>query len=287
MSLTNRINYLKVSIFKWLFKKGLNCPNCNSYDSKIISRKYLITTLRECQNCFLLYRAPTTTTEENNQFYQEKYSAGFTTDCPNDEELKKLIDTNFENSERTYKKYFEIINLISPQKNKLLDFGCSWGYGSYQLTNLGFDVDGYEISKPRRKYAKEKLNIKTINNLEDINEKYYDIFFSSHVLEHLPDLNYILGLAFKVIKKGGYFLSFTPNGSFFHKRKNKDWNKLWGIVHPNFLNENFYKNYFKNYKYYISSTPYKNNSIKKFINGNENFCDDLEGDELLIIVKNN
>ena len=46
------------------------------------------------------------------------------------------------------------------------------------------------------------------------------------------------------------------------------------------------KNYFQDYKYYISSNPYSIDSIKNFIDGNQNFCDNLEGDELLIIVKN-
>ena len=58
------------------------------------------------------------------------------------------------------------------------------------------------------------------------------------------------------------------------------------MVHPNFLNENFYKNYFLDYKYYISSQPYSIDSIKNFIDGDQNFCDNLEGEELLIIVKN-
>lgn len=58
------------------------------------------------------------------------------------------------------------------------------------------------------------------------------------------------------------------------------------MVHPNFLNEKFYKNYFQDYKYYISSQPYSIDSIKNFIDGDQNFCDNLEGEELLIIVKN-
>jgi len=287
MDWSNKLNYLKISTLKFLINQGFNCPNCGNSKNKIIKRKYFVTTLRECQKCFLLFRAPTTTTEENKKFYQEKYSIGYATDCPNEEELKKLIDTNFNNTERSYKKYIEILKLMHQDKNpKLLDFGCSWGYGSYQLSKSGFDIESYEISESRSRYAKEMLNVKIIDNLNSIEDEYFDIFFSSHVLEHLPNLNYILNLALRIIKKNGLFIAFTPNGSFFHKNKNSHWNKLWGMVHPNFLNEKFYKNYFKDYKHYISSQPYSIDSIKNFINGDQNFCDNLEGEELLIIVKN-
>ena len=287
MDLTNKFNYLKISTLKFFKNEGFSCPNCGSLRNKIIKRKYLVTTLRECQKCFLLFRAPTTTTKENKKFYQEKYIAGYTTDCPNDEELKKLINTNFDTTERSYKEYIEILKLIHQEKNpKILDFGCSWGYGSYQLNKSGFDVESYEISESRRKFKKEKLNIKTIDNLDNIKDEYFDIFFSSHVLEHVPNLNYILNLANRITKKNGLFIAFTPNGSFSHKKKNSNWNKLWGMVHPNFLNEIFYKNYFKDHKYYISSNSYNIDNIKNFINGNKNFCDNLEGEELLIIVKN-
>ena len=58
------------------------------------------------------------------------------------------------------------------------------------------------------------------------------------------------------------------------------------MVHPNFLDENFYINRFKNYKYYITSSPYNGDSIKKFIKDGNNYCDKLSGEELLLIVKN-
>ena len=125
MDWSNKLNYLKISTLKFLINQGFNCPNCGNSKNKIIKRKYFVTTLRECQKCFLLFRAPTTTTEENKKFYQEKYSIGYATDCPNEEELKKLIDTNFNNTERSYKKYIEILKLMHQDKNpKLLDFAA-------------------------------------------------------------------------------------------------------------------------------------------------------------------
>ena len=70
------------------------------------------------------------------------------------------------------------------------------------------------------------------------------------------------------------------------KKKNKNWNKLWGMVHPNLLDNEFYKNYFKDMNYYIASSPYNLDEIKKWNeNNNKQFISDLHGDELLVIVK--
>ena len=287
IDLYNKLNYLKISLFKKFYKKGFNCPNCGQTDAITISRKYLITSLVRCINCKLMYRTPTTTNEENNQFYQEDYNAGYTTDCPDDQKLNELIKANFINFERSYEKYFNILKTISNKTNlKLLDFGCSWGYGSFQLKELGYDVHSYEISLPRRKYAKDKLNLNIIDNIENLNNNEFDIFFSAHVLEHLPNLNTTLDKAFKVMKKDGFFVGITPNGSKMHKNKNKNWNKLWGMVHPNFLDEEFYKVFFKDYKYYISSSPFNTDTVSAFIKNEINYCENLDGEELLIIVKN-
>ena len=36
----------------------------------------------------------------------------------------------------------------------LFDFGCSWwGYGSYQFSRAGYDVQSYEIAEDRRNYG--------------------------------------------------------------------------------------------------------------------------------------
>ena len=65
----NKINYLKKSLIKFLLNKGRDCPSCGSSQSTIIERKYIITALKRCNKCFLLFRSPTTSEEENKEFY--------------------------------------------------------------------------------------------------------------------------------------------------------------------------------------------------------------------------
>ena len=291
MSIYSKLNYFLISLKKFLTKRDFRCPSCNSKDNETVDKKYLISTLKRCKTCMLLYRVPKTTIHENKSFYQEKYSEGFTTECPNDKKLKELISNNFKNTEKDYSKYIEILNILNLKINvnlpNLFDYGCSWGYGSYQLKEK-FKVDSYEISSPRAKYAREKLNINVVDETElnsISNNKKFDIFFMSHVLEHVPNPSETLNFGLKLLKKNGFLVSFTPNGSLEHKKTNLNWSKLWGMVHPNFIDEKFYQKFFKENIYYIGSSEYNLKNIKNFINSNQNYVDNLSGNELMIIVK--
>ena len=113
----SKLSYFKTSLLKFLFKIGENCPSCNSNESFTLETKFLITSLKRCKNCFLLYRTPTTSVGENKDFYQEEYQQGFTTDCPNDDELKKLIESNFDNHEKNYSNYLNVLNVLNNKKD--------------------------------------------------------------------------------------------------------------------------------------------------------------------------
>ena len=289
---TLKFKYLLICLKKFLTKKGLDCPSCKSNENLIVDKKYFITSLKRCENCMLLYRTPTTTIEENKDFYQEEYTQGFTTDCPNDDKLNELISNNFRNTEKDYSKIIEILNILDLKSNtnvsSLFDYGCSWGYGSYQLKKI-FNVKSYEISAPRAKYARDKLGVNIINESEldslKNNDNKLDFFFMSHVLEHVPNPSETLDLGLKLLKKGGYIVSFTPNGSMENKKINSKWSQLWGMVHPNFIDEKFYEKFFRNNVYYIGSSKYNLKNIQNFTKNNQNYIDDLSGSELMIIVK--
>src|SRR5439155_12461449 len=114
----------------------------------------------------------------------------------------------------------------------VIDYGCSWGYGSWQLREAGFRVLSYEVSLPRAKYAAEKLHCELIRSVDDLTPP-VDCLFSAHVIEHLPDPNVIWRDASRVIRAGGLFVSFAPNGSPSLERQCPAvYHKHWGKVHP-------------------------------------------------------
>ena len=128
------------------------------------------------------------------------------------------------------------------------------------------------------------INESELNSLSNKNKK-FDIFFMSHVLEHVPNPSETLDFGLKLLKKNGFLVSFTQNGSMENKKTNSNWSKLWGMVHPNFIDEKFYQKFFRENIFYIGSSEYNLRNIQNFIDSNQNYIDNLSGDELMIIVK--
>lgn len=283
-----KINYLLTCIRKQIMNKGFFCPSCGSKKSVIVSRKYFVTTLNRCENCKLLFRLPVTTSEENSSFYQEEYSQGFTTDCPTESLLKNLVKNKFLGGEKDYSEYIKVIKAAGGDRgNRLFDFGCSWGYGSWQFMQKGFDVESFEISKSRANYARNKLGVKVHSSLSGVTGL-FDIFFSSHVIEHVPSVKDAIDFGMSILKPGGLFVAFTPNGSFdFYEKDSNAWNKLWGQVHPNFLDDEYYMETFRGKQLLISSNPYQIKKIEEWDRNsiNEVLALEVDGHELLILVK--
>lgn len=206
---------------------------------------------------------------------------------PDENQLAEMKSNNFKAAENDYSSYLGVLNALGVKRGaKLLDFGCSWGYGSWQFAQNGFEVESYEISEPRRRYAVRNLDCTVHSTFADITPG-FDVFFSSHVLEHVPSPKNVIELALSVVKPGGLFVAFTPNGSAPHRAKEPaTWQKLWGLVHPNFLDEQYYRQQFSAYPYLLASDPYDLNEIKSWDPSKERQrVLDLSGPELLCIVR--
>jgi 2-polyprenyl-3-methyl-5-hydroxy-6-metoxy-1,4-benzoquinol methylase len=292
-----KINYLVSCIKKLIVGRDFSCPSCGCPDSTMVRRKYVVSALRRCKECQLLFRTPKTTAKENEAFYQKQYTQGFTTDCPSEESLRKYIETKFANTEKDYSDYIDILLAANCKKgDKLFDFGCSWGYGSWQFMQQGFHVESFEISRPRADYARDKLNVKVYNAISEVQDNSYDIFFSSHVLEHVPSVKESIEFGMRVLKPNGLFVVITPNGSEEYRQVDfNGWNSAWNAVHPQFLDNLFYEKLFADKSYLLLSrsypAPYSTDEIKTW-NGMLikdkkllHYTGDVKHPELLILVR--
>jgi 2-polyprenyl-3-methyl-5-hydroxy-6-metoxy-1,4-benzoquinol methylase len=226
------------------------------------------------------------TVEENAVFYQTEYNQGFTTEMPSDSELQTLLTNCFKGSEKDYSEYIKMLAALGCKPGQcVLDFGCSWGYGSWQLKQAGYKVIGFEISRPRCGYAQEKLGIDAHTEHEDIGGDHtFDIFFSAHVLEHVPSVADTIAFARQKLKPGGLFIAFTPNGSSDFKNAHpSSWCKLWGLVHPNFIDDVYYQRTFPGCL--LASSPYNINDISARLKTNDLTTPKLDGFELLIATR--
>ena len=251
-----KINFFVSSLAHYTSNK--DCPFCGSSDVSIDDRKYLVSRLFECNSCHLKFRHPKDDQRTNFEFYTNEYEEtdGITTDLPSKDELQQLVDSRFAGSPKNADRYIDLFKSLAgndSQPLRVLDFGANWGYTSVQFKNTGFEVEAYEISKPRASYGTEHLGVNIHTDLDKVSGK-FDFIFSAHVIEHLPDINVLFDLASQRLKPGGFLVTLCPNGSNTYKKSDPEaYHRCWGLVHPNYISDEFFTTYFKDQPYYIGS----------------------------------
>lgn len=284
------------SKLKYLFRSAQHyfsavcCPNCNGFNSKRIDRKYLVTRLFECQNCQLQFRHPADSKAFNEEFYQSDYEQddGITTDLPSADELRKMISSNFNNSSKNADPIIALWQSIFSDLNdvKAIDYGSSWGYMSYQFLKRGIKTQSFEISRPRATYGNRHLELNIKSNTSDL-ETGNDLFYSSHVIEHVPSIGDMVNESKRLLKREGIFVAESPNGSAaFRKINASGFHQGWGLVHPNYLSDKFYQHLFEDNPYLVTSTPFPLDAIRQW-DGKSQVSHDTAGGQLLVIAKPN
>jgi predicted RNA-binding Zn-ribbon protein involved in translation (DUF1610 family) len=238
---SNRVRY-----FWWAAKQVVGsdttCPSCGNAGTRLVRRKYLVTSLYECPDCALRFRVPRETSGKVQDLYvEESYRQGFTTALPSPEELAALLSRNFSGHGNHYGRFIAAIQALDlPRDARVVDFGSSWGYGSWQLRQAGFSAFSYEIGRDRAQFARDRLGCTMVDDLRTLDGT-IDCFFSAHVIEHLPDPNIIFAEAAKLLVPGGSLICFCPNGSPTREKLDANYDRYWGQVHPLLITPEFMK----------------------------------------------
>jgi 2-polyprenyl-3-methyl-5-hydroxy-6-metoxy-1,4-benzoquinol methylase len=289
LSILDRFDYLFDAARR--FNEPVVCPFCKTTDAKVIDRKYMFARLFECSHCHLYFRHPVDSVEHNRKFYQKNYveSDSFTTNMPSAEELDELKNNSFNVSkDRSAGRFINLFNALFPRLDhlKIVDYGTSWGYLSYQFRMAGLDVQSFEISEPRAAFGNKHLGLEILTDQSKLSGT-NDIFFSSHVIEHVPSIGHMLNLGKSLLKPEGLFIATCPNGSRdFRKNNEHAFHHSWGKVHPNYLNRDFYQHIFRENPYYMGSNEFNYREIKQWDKQSQ-VISDLGNEELLVIVKVN
>jgi len=282
-----QLHYLMVATTSRLSGTRAACPSCGHEDSDVVARKYVVTALHRCRQCRLLFRTPTLPPAESDAFYQEDYAQGFTTDLPDGATLASLTASRFSGTEKDYRPYLEVLEALGlHERQRVFDFGCSWGYGAWQIREAGFDVEAFEISRPRAAYARDRLAVDVHTALPPAARE-FDVFFSAHVLEHVPSVSAVVSYGLEMLKPGGLFVAFTPNASEACRRvRPESWMQAWGLVHPNFLDDEFYRTNWGSRPHLLASHPYDLDGVRAWSNRRAPLTlDSLAGDELLFVLE--
>ncbi|MBZ5698577.1 MAG: class I SAM-dependent methyltransferase [Acidobacteriia bacterium] len=211
------------------------CPYCGpSSTLRLIHRKKLIMDILQCETCHLIIRWPTDTPQEHDLYYQQEFAEDSPqVILPTPEELRALVQNDFLGSPLDINHKIRVLKALRPA-GRVLDFGCSWAYGTYQFQRHGFDATGFEISKPRADHGRKNLGQKVIDSYEELHAlppASFDIIFTNHVVEHLPGIRNSLSLLAGLLSKDGFVFHVLPN--FTGKRaKSGFWLKWIGEDHP-------------------------------------------------------
>ncbi|WP_244593030.1 class I SAM-dependent methyltransferase [Pukyongia salina] len=108
------------------------------------------------------------------------------------------------------KKKTGLIKKINKKPGSLLDIGAGTGAFLYAAKKNGWKIDGVEPNEKARDLATEK-GIELLPALDDIENKQYDVVTLWHVLEHLPDLDNVVGKISDLVKPGGNLVIAVPN----------------------------------------------------------------------------
>lgn len=253
----SRWKYLLRCASSYLTGHAIACPYCGSSASRVVQRRYIVSALRCCTNCKLRFRTPTETTDFNAKFYENEYQSGATTDLPSPTKLAGLIESGFAGSDKDFAHRIAVLQALGVEPGaRVLDFGASWGYATWQLRRAGYDAFGLEVSRSRARFGRDNLGVPIYDDPRLVPAG-VDVVFSSHVLEHLPTPRYAFQLADRVTRPGGLFVAFVPNGGEQHLQRDPDsYHQLWSRLHPLYIDADFCRHLFPHRPKLFASARY-------------------------------
>lgn len=188
---------------------------------------------RKCYYCGLIFRWPSDRGFDSRGYYEKTYEGQQATDLPAQHALKEAVDRNFAGTEWDKADRTRFMRLVAKGNERLLDFGCSWGYGAFQYKTAGFDAQGFELDRNRARFGHDALGVEIHSDHRFLAEsRRYDLIISDHSLEHAPDPGVLLDLFGHLLDDGGKLILFVPNGSCVQARKlGVNWGPFIGESH--------------------------------------------------------
>lgn len=251
-----------------------------------MGRRHAVLQLRHCDACALKFRYPKDEETDANRYYQRRYRQGNVTDLPREEEIQRHIADRFRDSGRDLTACIGMIREIGALEpgGSVLDYGCSWGYGVHQLKEAGFRAVGFEISRPRVEFGKRILKVDLTSDVSDLPDNSFDLVYSSHVLEHIPDPKTPFHHFERLLRPSGKLLLYVPNcGGRDARRFGAKWGQMINEKHVLALTAEFFQRSLPAYGFRttFASSPYSE-LPRPLAEG-----PDLDGEELLVVAERN
>ncbi len=193
----------------------IKCPICQSsnhaeflktydrFDPERQARFILV----KCQRCEFVFLNPRPDENEIVQYYtSEDYDPFISLESATS--LRTRLYAAFRRSNLSWKA--KQIKKFAPPGN-LLDYGCATGEFIQFMNEKGWQGYGLEVDRKARQFGlAQGLNIvETIDQLSTNIQ--YDVVTLWHVLEHIHQLDPVLGFFSENIRESGYLIIAVPN----------------------------------------------------------------------------
>lgn len=187
--------------------------------------------------------------------------------------------------------HFDAVQARDPPRGEDLRLRLLLGLWQLAIERFRLPRLRMRISQTRAEFARAELGIDCKSDVSEAVfdgslSNAFDCFFSAHVLEHVPSPSRVIKLARLALRPGGLFVAFTPNGSeAFRRADPRAWHLLWGQVHPNFIDDRFYRHALAANELYLDTSPAKLDLLQRFGKGERVQNPELSGSELLCVAR--
>jgi SAM-dependent methyltransferase len=162
-----------------------------------------------CDACDLAQLEELPSPEEIEALYSDGYFEGVGSDAGYEE---------YANQEKEYLATFDDdVNRIRDfiTQGSVLDIGCGYGYFVRQALAAGFDAYGVDLSpdgiREAEKHAPGRVFRGTLDDVEALADRRFDVIFASHLIEHIPEPRPFVEALAERLNEGGIVMFVTPN----------------------------------------------------------------------------
>jgi len=203
------------------------CPLCQSSDYRNILTKFEMNIVK-CKKCGLIYVNPILQELELSKRYTRSFF--FNEYLPIFKANSTHYDLNVIRSH--FFLYLQLLTKYLTSEKRLLDVGCGAGFFIKASEEIGWEVEGVEISTIASEYAQNIVKVKVHKGkLEELNfpAEEFDLVVLMETIEHLTNpLNTLMEIN-RILKEEGILIISAPDYNSLSRlflRKN------WAVLSP-------------------------------------------------------
>jgi len=196
------------------------CFLCKSADYNVFYDTSPFRTVK-CSSCGLARVMPMPDEKQRQAVNTSTYST---------EEYRDRYFKDRKNFTRWFRDKLKLIETYKPQKGRILDIGCSYGFFVEEALRRGWDACGCEINPVTGGHSRERLKERVcVGDLDAMSftGAGFDVITLWDVLEHQPDPSAFLSRVKKYLKEDGIICLQVPNfDGYISRLKGKNWDWL-------------------------------------------------------------